>query len=80
VLLPLWFTPIFFIIAGIAGFLCRKISDILFSCGVVFTLVFAFYCIYFFSKDGFQVSYFGSEIDLSYSLFGLPFLLNEIRN
>jgi len=75
-LIPINWIPLFFIVAIIAGFLCKKNSDVIYYSGLTLLVVVLIYFFYHIAEEGVRVAYLGSIIDISYFIMAMPFILH----
>ena len=74
-LIPFEYTLLFIGLSFIAGFLCKKVSDVYFYSSLILFLSISIYFIYHFVKIGFYNSFFGNIADVSYFILCIPFAL-----
>lgn len=74
-LVPQVYVLLFFVLAVILGFLARDGKDRFFYSGITLFIAICIYCAYQISENGLREAYLESNIDLSYFLFSVPFLI-----
>lgn len=77
-LVPFEYTLLFIGLAFMAGFICKKASDVYFYSGLILFLSICIYFAYHIVSFGFDSSFFGSGADISYFILCIPFTLYYI--
>ena len=74
-LLPPAFAISFVLIAILSAFLSKTINETYFYSGLTLFISILIYFLYYIDKSGFYQAYIQSEVDISYFIFCVPFLL-----
>lgn len=74
-LIPSFYTAIFILISIILAFFVRNKSDKFFYSGISLFISILIYSIYHLVNFGYQESYINSNVDISYFIFCMPFLI-----
>lgn len=79
-LIPSYYTAIFILISIVLAFLVKSKSDKLFYSGISLFISILIYSIYHLVNYGYEKSYLNSNVDISYFIFCMPFLLIYLLN
>lgn len=74
-LVPFYYTVLFFIMAIVFSFLCKRKNDVYLYSSIVLFISILVYFLYFVCTKGFEPTFFGHLADISYFIFCIPFAL-----